>query len=248
MPPIRACWGTVWRADPFWSVINQQKELQWLTGHVMEGCETCDSNLKVIQPSLHNTVLDRIRSIADAVSCHTPATQTSRPSEFLIRECFLEREKEAWTFNSRLFWLNYSTLSSEHEWSSPPLLPGKKKKRERTCFLIWNTRSSPYKNNRISAVLTGSLYILRQKIYALTAVPSVKWESSDSASARKHMPSILESLAESQINGEKDKTRESVNVVNGMETVRGEKGSQNRFISSHPLKLTWAMAVRPPCP
>lgn len=55
-------------------------------------------------------------------------------------------------------------------------------------------------------MLTGSLQI-SDKIYTLTAVPSVKWESSDSAAARKHMPSILESLAESQINGEKDKPR-----------------------------------------
>lgn len=35
----------------------------------------------------------------------------------------------------------------------------------------------------------------------LIVVFSVKWERSDSATVRKHILSILESLAESQING-----------------------------------------------
>lgn len=49
------CSGTLWPTDHYWTVIQQQKGQQWVTGHVMAGCETlCDSNLKGIQPSLHN--------------------------------------------------------------------------------------------------------------------------------------------------------------------------------------------------
>lgn len=99
-------------------------------------------------------------------SAATPATQTSRTSEFLIREYFLEGEKEARTFNSRLLWPNDSTFSSEHDWSIHHFFPGgKKKDNPAACFFILNTHSPPSKNNRISAVLTVSLYILRQNTH-----------------------------------------------------------------------------------
>lgn len=49
------CSGTLWPTHHYWTVTQQQKGQQWVTGHAMAACETCcDSNLKGIQPSLHN--------------------------------------------------------------------------------------------------------------------------------------------------------------------------------------------------
>lgn len=68
----------------------------------------------------------------------------------------------------------------------------------------------------------------------LIVVLSVKWERSDSATVRKHILSILESLVESQISGfKKKKHTRGKCMYSGLQKMRRERllGSWHR---SHP--------------
>lgn len=84
----------------------------------------------------------------------------------------------------------------------------------------------------------------------LIVVLSVKWERSDSATVRKHILSILESLVESQISGFKKKThKRKVYVQWTAENAQGKAFRKlAQFTPSYHLMFACPRSICPPLP
>lgn len=121
-------------------------------------------------------------------SAATPETQTSRTPECLAIEYFLERGEEPGLLTTDCYGLMciVGLTPPSSLLSSPD---------PNHWFSVLDAHSSYTKI--IFLQCPQACFIFLDKLYTLDTVLSVKWEHSDSAAARKYMPSILESLVES---------------------------------------------------
>lgn len=169
---------------------------QWMIKRgVAVGNMTCDSKVVKLfviliwrgQNQAFTILFGRIFSITMVVSCHTRNASLVN-SRIPHHRVFSGRRGGAWTFNHKL--LRPDVRGGAYSTSSLLSSPD-----PNHWFSVLDAHSSHTKI--ICLQCSQACFIFLEKIYTLDTVLSVKWEYSDSATARKYMPNILESLVES---------------------------------------------------